>query len=124
MYRRRLSSPSLSGHSNTQGRRNISDVSRICPAGLTSATFTSDRHACAMDKDVHRGNIDRAVALAVEDGKLLATSCKQQKHSVSPPFQRNARYTTAVKIQVLRQFSKTRKGIQPSSYGRYHVSQA
>lgn len=72
-----------------------------------SGTFTSNRFVCTMNKDVHRANIDGAPVLAREDDKLLATSCKRQKHSVTPPFLRHTRFHNTVKSQVLCQLSKT-----------------
>lgn len=72
-----------------------------------SATFTSNRYVRTMNKDVHQANTDGALVLAREDDKLLATSCKWQKHSVTPGFHRHTRLHSAVKIQVLCQLSKT-----------------
>lgn len=103
----RLNLPSPSGRPKTQGKRSISDISKICQAGLMSATFTSNRYARTTYKDVQQANIDGASVLAREDDKLLATSCKRQKHSVTPRFQRHTRFRNAIKIQVLRLSSKT-----------------
>lgn len=102
-----LNLPSPSGHPKTQGKRSISDISKICQAGLMSATFTSNRYVRTTNKDVQQANIDEAPVLAREDDKLLATSCKRQKHSVTPWFQRHKRFRNAVKIPVLCQLFKT-----------------